>query len=182
MKSRSLVLALAALSAWAQSAPVLSPEVAPDRHVTFRLPAPKANEVVLTGEFMTGSKNLEKDDKGLWSITVGPLEPEIYYYNLTVDGVRTIDPNNPNVKTGSTPSTIMSVLEVPGDGPAFYDGQPVPHGEIRTRWYHSKSLGTLRRLTVYTPPGYDRGQSRYPVLYLFHGANADETPGRGWVT
>src|SRR5207244_7285842 len=80
------------------------------------------------------------------------------------------------VKTGSTPSTIMSILEIYGDRPAFYDGQVVPHGEIRTHWYQSKSLDSLRRLTVYTPPDYDRGpQIRYPVLYLFHGANADET-------
>src|SRR5205085_743961 len=75
-----------------------------------------------------------------------------------------------------TPSTIMSILEIAGGQPAFYDAHPVPHGEIRTHWYESKSLKYTRRLTVYTPPGYDRNQSaRYPVLYLFHGANADET-------
>lgn len=79
-------------------------------------------------------------------------------------------------KTGSTPSTISSILEVKGDRPSFYDGQAVPHGEIRTNWYHSRSLGSLRSLTVYTPPGYDQApQIAYPVLYLFHGANADET-------
>lgn len=153
-----------------------SPEVAPDRRVTFRLLAPKATEVTLTGEFITVGQNLQKDDKGIWSLTVGPLEPEIYNYNFTIDGVRTIDPYNPSVKTGATPSTITSILEVRGDRPAFYDGQPVPHGEIRTHWYASKSLNALRRLTVYTPPGYDRSlQTRYPVLYLFHGANADES-------
>jgi len=158
---------------------VPSPEVGPDRRVTFRLLAPKASEVSLTGagEFiMGGDKSLQKGEKGVWSVTVGPLEPEIYYYNFIIDGVRTIDPGNPNVKTGSTPSTIASIFEVPGDSPAFYDGQPVPHGEIRTHWYQSKSLDTLRRLTVYTPPRYDRNrQTRYPVLYLLHGANADET-------
>jgi enterochelin esterase family protein len=89
--------------------------------------------------------------------------------------VRTIDPANPNVKTGSTPSTIASILDVPSDHPAFYEGQPVPHGEIRTLWYQSKATGTLRRLTVYTPPAYDTSpETRYPVLYLLHGANADE--------
>src|SRR5262249_61018281 len=94
----------------------------------------------------------------------------------TIDGVRTIDPQNPDVKTGSTPSTISSILEVKGSSAAIYDGQAVPHGEIRTNWYESKSLKTLRRLTVYTPPGYDADpQTHYPVLYLFHGANADET-------
>src|SRR2546429_423296 len=130
------------------------PEVTADRHVTFRLSAPKAAEVTLTGEFMTGAKNLQKDDKGLWTVTIGPVDPEIYNYNFTVDGVRTIDPGNPNVKTGSTPSTIASILDVPGDGPRFFDGQVVPHGEIHTHWYHSKSLHALRRLTIYTPPGY----------------------------
>lgn len=165
-------------SACAQNAPapVHSPEVAADRSVTFRVRAPKAAEVTLTGEFMKGSKPLLKNGDGIWSVTVGPIEPEIYYYNFTIDGVKTIDPNNAEVKTGSTPGTISSILEVHGEHPAFYDAQPVPHGEIHTIWYESKSLKTIRRLTIYTPPGYDRsGNTRYPALYLFHGANADET-------
>jgi len=153
-----------------------SPEVGPDRRVTFRLQAPNATEVLLTGEFQQGSKSLEKGEKGVWTLTVGPLEPEIYNYNFTIDGVRTIDPGNPDVKVGSTPSTISSILEVPGDTPAFYDGQPVPHGDIRSHWYQSKSLSSLRRLTVYTPPGYEKNlKTQYPVLYLLHGANGDET-------
>jgi enterochelin esterase-like enzyme len=166
---------------WAQSRvpgppPVRSPEVAADRRVTFRLLAPGAREVTLTGEFLRDNKPLEKNAGGLWSVTVGPLDPEIYHYNFVIDGVRTIDPNNPQLKTGSTPSTIASILEIRGAGPAFYDPQPVPHGDLRTHWYESKSLGAVRRFTVYLPPGYDREtHSRYPVLYLFHGANADET-------
>jgi enterochelin esterase family protein len=144
--------------------------------VVFRLRAPAASEVTLTGEFMRGGKPLQKDAEGVWSVTVGPLEPEIYNYNFTVDGVRTIDPGNPEVKTGSTASTIASILEVKGDHAAFYDVQAVPHGEIRTDWYDSKSLQSTRRLTVYTPPGYNRDTKvRYPTLYLLHGANADET-------
>jgi enterochelin esterase-like enzyme len=161
-------------SAWAQH--TFSPAIAPDRQVTFSLQAPGASEVSLTGEFMKGSKPLQKNGQGLWTLTIGPIEPEIYYYNFTIDGVRTIDPGNPNVKTGSTPGTISSILEISGDHPAFYDAQPVPHGEIHTHWYESKSLKSIRRLTVYSPPGYDHNTStRYPVLYLFHGANADET-------
>jgi enterochelin esterase-like enzyme len=172
-----LILVLCASAALAQRAPApRSPEVALDRTVTFRLAAPAAHEVTLSGEFMKGSKPLVKDADGVWSVTVGPIEPEIYYYNFTIDGVKTIDPGNPDVKTGSTPSTISSVLEVKPPKPTFYDGQPVPHGEIHTDWYPSESIGSLRRLTVYTPPDYDRDRSvRYPVLYLFHGANADET-------
>jgi enterochelin esterase family protein len=172
--ARTGLFSLLCAAAWSQQPP-RSPEVNPDRTVTFRLAAPKAGEVSVSGEFMKGSKPLVKDDKGMWSVTVGPFEPEIYNYNFTIDGVKTIDPGNPNVKFGSTPSTIASILEVGAGAPAFYDGQPVPHGEIHTLWYHSKATGTMRRLTVYTPPGYDGAQTRYPALYLFHGANADET-------
>jgi enterochelin esterase-like enzyme len=159
-----------------QAAIVTSPEIAADRHVTFRLLAPKASEVSLIGEFVQGSKSLTKDDNGTWSVTVGPVAPEMYHYNLVVDGVRIIDPSNPRLKTGSTPSTLMSILDVRGDHPRFFDAQTVPHGEIRTHWYQSKSLNALRRVNVYTPPGYDEvRQNRYPVLYLLHGANLDET-------
>ena len=175
--SCALLLALATTAYAQQPARVniISPEVLPDGRVTFRLNAPKASEVILTGEFLDGAKPFEKDGVGIWRITVGPVAPEIYHYNFTIDGVRTIDPSNPQLKTGSTPSTITSVLEIKGPSPAFYDAQPVPHGDIRTHWYHSKSLNSVRRLTVYTPPGYDKNQAtRYPVLYLFHGANADE--------
>ncbi len=156
--------------------PVRSPEIAADRHVTFRLRAPDATSVVLSGEFMKGTAALVKDADGVWSVTVGPVAPEIYAYNFTIDGTKTIDPGNYEVKFGSTAGTIGSLLDVPGDGPRFFDAQQVPHGEIRTDWYDSKSLGSIRRVTVYTPPGYDAsGKTKYPVLYLFHGANADET-------
>ena len=120
----------------------MSPEVAADRRVTFRLAAPQAREILLSGEFMPGSKPFEKDANGLWTLTIGPLEPEIYHYNVTIDGVRTIDPNNPDVKTGSTPSTISSILEVHGSQPAFYDAQTADHGEVRSLRYTSKSLST----------------------------------------
>ena len=177
MNLRVPTLALLPLLAGAQNAPApRSPEISAGRMVTFRLAAPNAREVAVTGEFMKGAQPLVKDANGIWSVTIGPVEPEIYYYSFTIDGVKTIDPGNPEVKTGSTPSTISSVLEVQGDQTAFYDGQPVPHGEIRADWYHSKSLSALRRVTVYTPPDYDRAPAkRYPVLYLFHGANADDT-------
>jgi enterochelin esterase-like enzyme len=156
--------------------PVNSPEITPDRRVTFRLRAADAAAVTLSGEFMSGSKPLIKDSDNVWSFTTDPLPPEIYGYNFTIDGIKTIDPSNPEVKTGSTAQTIQSVLEVRGETPAFYDALPVPHGEIRTDWYASKSLHAIRRLTIYTPPGFDAsGRTRYPVLYLLHGANADET-------
>ena len=78
-------------------------------------------------------------------LTVGPLAPEIYAYNFTIDGIKTIDPGNYEVKTGSTASTIGSILEVPGDHPAIYDAQPVPHGEIRTDWYDCVPSATQSR-------------------------------------
>ena len=163
--------------------PVRSPEISADRHVTFRLRAAGVSSVTLSGEFMKGSQPLVKDANGVWSVTVGPLAPEIYAYNFTIDGIKTIDPGNYEVKTGSTADTIQSILEVPGDVPAFYDAQRVPHGEIRTEWYESKSLSSIRRLTIYTPPGYDAsGKTKYPVLYLFHGANVTRRRGRGWGT
>jgi enterochelin esterase-like enzyme len=179
MRATAAIVLVTGAAIGAQAPPparVASPEIAADRQVTFRLRAPQAREVTLSGEFLDGSRAFVRDASGLWSLTIGPIEPEIYHYNLTIDGVRTIDPGNPNLKTGSTFSTLSSILEVRGDRPAFYDGQAVPHGEIRTHWYHSTSLQALRRVTVYTPPGYDRrAADRFPVLYLFHGANADET-------
>ena len=144
-------------NASASARPVTSPIVSPDRRVTFRLVAPHAREVALTGEFILGSQPLQLDATGLWTITIGPIEPEIYHYNFTIDGVRTIDPGNADLKTGSTFSTLASVLEVRGETPAFYDAQPVPHGEIRTLWYQSKSLGALRRRWVIA--GADRPQN-----------------------
>jgi enterochelin esterase-like enzyme len=184
----ALLLAVLPVAGFAQETPgrganaapaLISPEIAADRHVTFRLRAPKATDVVLTGEFLKADLKLTKGADGVWSATVGPVAPETYHYHFTVDGVRTLDPGNPQLKTGSTPGTIMNIVEVRGDQPFFYDGQNVPHGDIRTHWYHSKSLGGIRRVSVYVPPGYDKNpNAKYPVLYLLHGANLDET---AWI-
>jgi len=149
--------------------PVTSPEVAGDRHVTFRLRAPDAKAVTVSGDFGPDA-GMQKGQDGVWSATVGPLDPEMYVYFFTVDGVRLTDPNNPQVKIGYVTTTTTSLLTVPGTGPAFYDVQDVPHGEIRTLLYKSKSNGVTRELNVYVPPGYDQaGERRYPVLYLLHG-------------
>ena len=178
--TRRVVISIAVLCSveivGGQSTRVSSPTISADHRVTFQLAAPSASEVLVSGEFMEGTRKLEKDNDGVWTITIGPLAPEVYHYNLIVDGVRTIDPGNPEVKTGSTASTLSSVLDVPGDSARFFDPRDVPHGEIRSNWYQSKTLNRLRRLTVYLPPDYERDlQSRYPVVYLFHGANADDT-------
>ena len=148
---------------------ITSPEIASDRRVTFRLRAPEAKAVTVSGDFGSDAA-MRKGEDGLWSVTVGPLDPEMYVYYFTVDGVRLIDPSNPQVKIGYVTSTTTSLLTVPGDKPAFYDVQDVPHGEIRTLLYKSKSNGVTREMTVYLPPGYDQANGRrYPVLYLLHG-------------
>jgi enterochelin esterase-like enzyme len=148
---------------------VTSPTVAGDRRVTFRLRAPEAKSVKVSGDFGPDAA-LTRADDGIWSVTVGPLEPEVYVYYFTVDGVRLPDPANPQVKIGYITSTTTSILTVPGNGPAFYEVQDVPHGELRTLLYKSKSNGVVRELNVYLPPGYDDARrQRYPVLYLLHG-------------
>ena len=157
-----------------QASRLVSPEVHPDRRVTFRLQAPKVEEVLLSGEFLTEAKKLNKGDDGIWSLTIGPLEPEIYEYEYTIDGVQTIDPANATVRNGVR--TTASLVNVPGAQPAFYDARAVPHGKVEVRWYDSRSIGTTRRAYVYTPPTYDAGEeTRYPVLYLLHGADGDDS-------
>lgn len=168
--NRLLALTLLPLVCVAQPRPpaVQSPEVHPDRTVTFRLMAPKAAEVQLTGDVVKAPQPLERDAKGVWSLTLGPLRPDLYSYRFSVDGAPVIDPGNQ-----ARPATMFAV---PADGPAPYDLRPVAHGELHERWYTSKSLDTVRRVFIYTPPGYERAaNTRYPVLYLLHGAGSDES-------
>ena len=172
-----VVYAMGAAVAGQQPGPqaIRSPEVAADRRVTFRIAAPKASEVRLTCECVDGAQAMKKDDKGVWSVTLGPFEPDIYEYEFTLDGVTILDPGNEKVKYNGRPSTISSLLEIPGSGPLFYDVKAVPHGTVEIRWYQSKAVNGVRRAYVYTPPNYDRGTSRLPVLYLLHGADGDDS-------
>jgi len=151
-------------------------EVAPDHKVTFRIYAPKASEVSVSGDFGTAGK-LTKDDKGVWSITVGPLVADFYSYTFTVDGVRTVDPKHGMIKPGIASTESMFFL--PGDEADFETTKDVPHGEVRAAWYHSGTLDTMRRMHVYTPPGYESSTEAYPVLYLLHGGGDDDS---GWST
>lgn len=151
------------------STAIVSPEVGEDGRVTFRLQAPNASSVTVSGDFGADAA-MTKGEDGVWSATVGPLAPEEYIYYYLLDSLRLLDPYNPRVKTGYVTTTTVSLLEVPAREPAFYDVQNVPHGEIRTLVYPSKSNGVTRELTVYVPPGYDENpDKRYPVLYLLHG-------------
>jgi enterochelin esterase family protein len=167
---------LVAVSGVAQPIPALrSPEILPDKRVTFRLDAPKAGEVKVTGEFLKQPVSLQKNEKGVWTATVGPVKPDIYSYTFSVDGMRMVDPLNPDVRVSARPNAHSSVLEVPGDGPMPYDLRAVSHGTVQVRWYPSKTLDRVRRVHIYTPPNYDRVSTRYPVLYLIHGAGSDDT-------
>ena len=149
----------------------------PDRSVTLRLFAPKATEVIVTGELATASppKVMTKGDDGIWTATLGPVPPDVYTYAFNVDGVNTTDPRNPWVKLVSS-TGLASQVEVPGDGLQFWDSKPVPHGLVQIMTYESKAIGATRQAYVYTPPDYIRGNTRYPVLYLLHGGG-DLDPG-----
>jgi len=189
---RSLLLAALSLSAifaaaaspQARREPALndtlqSPEVSPDHRVTFRIFAPKALEVTLTGDWLgaTAPPKLSKDERGVWSVTLGPFEPSIYIYNFNVDGVAIPDPINPRIKLRAR--TSASMVEVKDDTPAFWEPRDVPHGAVEINWEKSKTIaGETRAIWIYTPPDYAKTTRRYPVLYLLHGSN---DTAAGWT-
>ena len=156
---------------------LVTPSVAGDGRVTFGIYAPEASQVTVTGDWMLVREPvaLSRDADGIWSATVGPLAPDFYSYTLMVDGVRTLDPKNPMIKQGNT--SVDNMFLLPGNAVAYAERQPVPHGDIRQVWYESSTLGTERRLHIYTPPLYDRSDMDYPVLYLLHGGGDEDS---GW--
>jgi len=155
------------------SAQVISPEVFDDHTVTFRVKAPDAHDVRLTGSMFVGQEARKqvpftKGDDGIWTLTLGPLKPEIYLYYIIIDGVQNVDPNN--TFTGHAAMPAFSMLFVHGDEPAWYDPKPdVPHGSITTHYYKSSVTGGLRDMMVYTPANYNP-KKKYPVLYLMGGS------------
>lgn len=164
------------------SAPLNSPDVRDDHTVTFRLKAPKAQEVKLAGVAILtalGKGNepipFTKGDDGIWTLTVGPLQPDMYAYYFNVDGVQITDPSNTYAAFTAMPP--YSELIVHGDGPAWYDARNVPHGNVTRHIYHSEVTKGERELYVYTPPGYD-SKKKYPVLYLVGGSG--ELPSN-WI-
>lgn len=180
MISRSLLAAVAVLclafpaGARAQRprpAQIESPVVHPDRTVTFRFRAPNAKKVEVSTQFTRGNQELKQDTNGIWSVTLGPAEPNLYPYNFIVDGVPVADPNNlhlfPNERFKS------SLVDIPGEQPAIYAAQNVPHGEVRYCYYPSPRFG-IRPLLVYTPPGYQNTEEMYPVFYLVSGTTDTE--------
>ena len=148
---------------------VVSPEVAEDCKVTFRIRAPKAENVRLAGSDIPGvgqGAEMTKGSNDVWEVTLGPIQPGAFRYNFNVDGVAVIDPRNP--ATSESNGNTWSLVNVPGAD--FMDTKEVPHGAVEAVTYHSKALDRFRRMHVYTPPGYDLGKGKYPVFYLLHGA------------
>jgi enterochelin esterase-like enzyme len=161
---------------------VTSPEVLPDRHITFRILAPNAQAVRVTGgdiPALAGGRGaqgappppprgvMNKGENGVWEITLGPVEAGAYRYNFNVDGVTVIDPRNPSISESQT--SVWSLVVVPGSD--LMDTKEVPHGAVASVTYYSTALKRFRRLHVYTPPGYETGNSKYPIFYLLHGAS-----------
>jgi enterochelin esterase family protein len=151
---------------------IQSPVVHPDRTVTFNFKAPNAKKVELGAQFLRGNQTLTADTNGVWSITVGPVDPNLYPYNFVVDGVSVADPANqdqfPNERFKA------SLVDVPGDQASLHSVQDVPHGEVSYCFYPSKTLGCSRPLLIYTPPGYRAGTDKYPVFYLVSGTTDTE--------
>ena len=151
---------------------VVSPEIA-DGQVTFRLAADYATVVTLSGNWIQGTSPMKKEN-GVWSVTIDLPEPEIYTYNFVVDGVSVNDPQNYMVQRDGT--RYLNMLMVPGERTAPYF-ETDHRGTVTYKWYDSAILGINRRLTVYTPYGYEakaNAKKKYPVLYLLHGAGGDE--------
>ncbi|MDR0763073.1 MAG: esterase [Bacteroidales bacterium] len=170
---------------------IVSPEINADNTVTFRLNAPQAMKIELAGDFipvqkretpmgvmeMPGSVELTKNDKGVWEYTTPePLSPELYSYTFTVDGVKVTDPGN--VYMIRDVASVTSVFIIDGGHADLYKVNNVPHGTVARRWYDNPGLKLTRRITVYTPPGYETGSAEYPTLYLLHGAGGDE---EAWI-
>ncbi len=159
---------------------VKSPEIHTNNSVTFRLLAPEASKVTLSGNWMAGwgtQVELTKGDSGIWSVTTEILPAEFYTYTFYINGVKTLDPQNPQVVRDGT--RFENAVIVPGKESEVYTVKNVPHGVLSKVWYPSPTLEKSRRMYVYTPPGYAESTEKYPVFYLLHGAGGDED---AWTT
>lgn len=190
-----ILLLLSGITANAQQAlwggpDIVSPEINKDNTVTFRLLATGADTVRITGDFLPtekmntpygvfdvpGKALLTRDDKGIWSFTSGVLEPELYSYSFIMDGLTISDPGN--VYKIRDVASVFDIFIIRGGKGDLYSVKDVPHGSVTRRWYNSPGLNMERRITVYTPPGYENAKEQYPVLYLLHGAGGDE---EAWI-
>lgn len=168
-----LLLSLTVVAQPPRRPAVSSPDVNKDHSITFRYYSRTAQRVYVSGEFLKKPVALAKDTAGVWSVTVPPVQPDIYPYSLWVDSVQMADPNNTFIFANER--FKRSIVEVPGDTPLVHELQNVPHGKISYRYYESATLGVTRPLLVYTPPGFDpQSKKKYPVLYLIHGGSDTE--------
>ena len=166
-------------SFWNQK-PIVSPEIQNDS-IVFRLKADYATVVKLSGSWMenpwTGTIDMHRGENNVWSVKIPLPSPEIYTYNFIVDGVSVNDPQNVLVQRDGT--RYLPMFMVPGERTENYS-EARQHGTVSHPWYHSDILGMDRRLTVYTPYGYESSsRKKYPVLYLLHGAGGDE---EAWIS
>lgn len=183
MKKYILLLACFAMSstAWAQRRPtnLISTEIQADNSVIFRIKAPEATKVEVSGTWPKTLKNtipmIKKDS--IFEVKVGPMPSDMYEYEFIVDGIPTLDPNSSLVTRDG--AWIQGAFFVPGAEADVYETQKVPHGSINSIWYNSPSLGMERKMNIYTPPGYEKGDKIYPVMYLLHGGGGDE---EGWLS
>jgi enterochelin esterase-like enzyme len=169
----TLVVVKIALSQPPRGPFVISPQINPDKTITFRYLAPAAKKgVKLNAQFQKEPVAMSKDASGIWSIIVGPVKPDIYPYSFLVDGVTVMDPSNvaffPNERFKS------SLVDIPGDVPLVHSLKDVPHGTV-TYEYYPADEGTIGTLVTYTPPDYNKNPSKkYPVFYLISGTTDNE--------
>ena len=158
---------------------LLSPEIHADRTVTFRFFAPKTQEVTLNGSWEGGTDiKMTKDAAGVWSVTIGPMAPQLWGYWFLADGVKALDPNNGETQRDG--NRYDNLLMISGPASDLWDFKDVPHGTVEQVWYASPTLRQARRrMYVYLPPDYKSTTVKYPVLYLLHGGGGDED---AWTT
>jgi enterochelin esterase-like enzyme len=183
VKAIALTLVLFCVAALAQDKPrrlsttipdAEFPRLNADGSATFRVQADQAQKVQLLLELGQSTYDMTKGKDGYWEVTTKPLLPGFHYYAISVDGFAS---NDPGSRVFFAARKEVSGLEIPGPDQDFFAVKDVPHGTVRTEWYLSKTTGEIRRIFVYTPPGYDQSTARYPVLYLQHGYGEDEA---GW--
>ena len=189
----TLSMAASAQQALGPGSGLVSPEINPDHSVTFRYQNPKAKVVQVTGDFLPtrpveidfggrklvydapGVVDMQEGQDGIWTYTSTPLEGELYSYSFVVDGKKAMDPSNVHQNRDVATWTNIFILSAqPGDKGWYYGVHPVPHGTISHVWYDSPTLSSQRRMTIYTPAGYEGSAQHYPVLYLLHGSGGDE--------
>jgi len=164
-----ILFVLISLAALGQQPPTIqSPDVQPDGKITFRFFDPGAREVKLQLEGSPQPLPMTRDDTGIWSLTLGSLDPDIYGYEFIADGVLLMDPSNASIKPNLL--TPQNMVNVPGATPQLWEVAGVPHGVVHHHFFKSAAVGDQRDFYVYTPPGFDpKGKTTYPVFYLLHG-------------